>query len=377
MTLTAVEQNRPQWWTRLLTRARKDPAAVLKDRRWTKPELCRDFFDLCNDMALQQPGRALRYARAAVELAAKISDRHLIHSAQGVLVHAHIALTHRTQAANLLEDYRLSAFSCCDACRGEWLWRHGDLLAESRDPAARAELERSRRELGDAADSDASGRLRFVSGIAYHNEGDRDRALDEAGNSLLEMALTTPRGYFMDGVAFIACFLQGGAERHHVEKGLDYLNRFRERLNDVRGWKDVRIRLAWVQGQLHALLGDTKTAYRCLERVAKALRKTGPVRHWFAVNIDQLQLYAKRDNDLNLCAIKTILRACRLNKNLDREMRKRLKRVRKAANCSPANAKMAFVWLRASFIVPVPGLIEEPKTPAAQERRDGPSVSSG
>ncbi len=110
--------------------------------------------------------------------------------------------------------------------------------------------------------------------------------------------------------------------------------------------------------------------------MTKALRKTGPVRHWFAVNIDQLQLYAKRDNDLNLCAIKTILRACRMNKNLDREMRRRLKRVRKAANCSPANARMAFVWLRASFIVPVPGLIEEPKTPAAQGSRDDPRISS-
>ncbi len=207
-----------------------------------------------------------------------------------------------------------------------------------------------RAELGDAAGSDASGRLRFVSGIACHNEGDRDRAIDEAGNSLLEMSLNTPRGYFMDGIAFIACFLQRGAERQQIEKALDYLNRFRERLEGVRGWKDVRIGLAWVQGQLHGLLGDSKTAYRCLERVTRTLRKTGPVRHWFAVNIDQLQLYAKHDNDLNLYAIKRILRTCRLNKDLDRDMRKRLKRVRKAVNGSPANARMAFLWLRAGKI---------------------------
>ncbi len=366
MTLTAIEQARPQWWTRLLTRAGKDPSSVLKDRRWTKPELCRDFFDLCNDMALQQPKKAPRYAQAALELAEKIDDRHLIHSALGVLVHACIARSRRSDAAALLEEYRPSAFSCCKACRGEWLWRHGDLLAESRDPTARAELDRSRRELGDDAEGDASGRLRFVSGIAYHNEGDREQAIDEAGNSLLEMSFITPRGYFMDGIAFIACFLQRGSERQHVaerhlvEKALAYLKRFGERLEGVRGWSDVRIRLAWVQGQLHALLGDTKSAYRCLDRTTKALRKTSPVRHWFAANIDLLQLYAKRNNDLNLCAIKTILRRCRQNKDLDPLMRRRLKQARMVANSSPANARNVFVWLRASFIVPVPGLIEEP-----------------
>ncbi len=359
MTLNVTEEVRPQWWTRLLTKAKKDPRSVLKDERWRKPELCRDFFDLCNDVALQQPKRARAYARAAIELASRIGDRHLSHSAQGLMVHACIACTRRAEASFLLEDYRLSAFSCCGECRGEWLWRQGDLLAESRDPAAREALERSRRELGDAAAGDAGGRICFVSGIAYFNDGDRERAIAEAGRALLEMLLATPRGYFLDGIAFIACFLQYGAERRHVEQALDYLDRFRKRLDGVRGWNDVRIRLAWVQGQLHARLGNSKAAYRSLERVKRALYKSGPPRHWFAVSIDLLQLYAKRDNDLNLSAIQRILLACRNKKDLDPEMRRRLKKARKAAN-SFDNRRAAFVWLRATFIVPVPGLIEEP-----------------
>ncbi len=359
MTLTATESDRPQWWTRLLTKAKKDPASVLRDQRWRHPELCRNFFDLCNDVALQQPKRAVAYARAAVELAAKIDDPHLSNSAQGVLVHAYIACTGKVRASFLLEDYRLSAFSCCGSCRAEWLWRQGDLLAESGDPAARETLDRCRRELGDDADADASGRVSFVDGIAYYNAGDRERAIDEAGAALLEMSLATPRGYFMDGIAFIACFLQHGAECRHVEQALDYLNRFRKRLDDVRGWSDVRIRLAWVQGQLHARLGNLKAAYRNLERARKALGGSGPPRHWFAVSIDLLQLYAKRDNDLNLSAIQRILLACRHKKDLDPEMRKWLKRARKVANSSSANRQAAFVWLRTRFIVPVPGLIEE------------------
>ncbi len=359
MTLTTPETNRPQWWTRLLTKARKNPASALKDERWLRPELCRDFFDLCNDVALQEPQRALAYAEAAIELASRIGDPHLIHSAQGVMVHAYIARGKRPKAAALLEDYRLAAFSCCGACRGEWLWRQGDLLAESRDPAAREALERSSQELGDDAGVDAGGRLRFVNGIAHHNEGERGQAVDEAGGALLEMSLATPRGYFMDGIAFVACFLQGGAERRHVERARDYLKRFRRRLDGVRDWRDVRIRLAWVEGQLHARLGDRKTAYRCLERARKALYKSGPPRHWLAVSIDLMQLYAQHNNDLNLSAIQRLLLACRNKKDLDRKMRKRLKRTRKVAASSYANRQAAFVWLRRTFIVPVPGLIEE------------------
>ncbi len=361
MTLTAhlTDVARPQWWTRLLTKARKHPESVLGDERWLRPELCRDFLDLCNDVALQEPKQSLRHARAAVELTARIGDPHLSHSAQGVLVHAYIAGGQTARAGHLLEDYRLSAFSCCSACRGEWLWRQGDVLAESGDPEAHATLERSRRELGDDASADASGRIRFVDGIAYHNQGDRERAIAEAGAAVLEMSLATPRGYFMDGIALIACFLQHGAERRHLEQALDDLSRFRDRLDDVRGWSDVRIRLAWVQGQLHARLGGMKAAYRCLERAQNKFYKSGPPRHWLAVSIDLMQLYAKRDNDLNLSAIQRILLACRNKNDLDREMRRRLKRARKVAAGCHANRQAAFVWLRSTFIVPVPGLIEE------------------
>ncbi len=63
MSLTATQDARPQWWTRLLTKAKKNPGSVLKDERWRRPELCRDFIDLCNDMALQQPQRALERFR--------------------------------------------------------------------------------------------------------------------------------------------------------------------------------------------------------------------------------------------------------------------------------------------------------------------------
>ena len=100
------------------------------------------------------------------------------------------------------------------------------------------------------------------------------------------------------------------------------------------------------------------------------------MRHWFAASIDELQLYARRENDLNVCAIRRILLACRNRKDLDRDMRRRLKKVRKAANASFASALPAFVWLRASFIVPVPGLIEEPAWERALVPEEPPGTNT-
>ncbi|MCP3996620.1 MAG: hypothetical protein GY722_16415, partial [bacterium] len=56
--------------------------------------------------------------------------------------------------------------------------------------------------------------------------------------------------------------------------------------------------------------------------------------------------------------------------------RRRLKKARKAANAAFANALPAFVWLRASFIVPVPGLIEEPAWEPAFVPDDPPGTNT-
>ncbi|MCP5112535.1 MAG: hypothetical protein GY953_17045, partial [bacterium] len=75
----------------LLTLARRNPHRVLKDRRCHKPEFCREFLDLCDGKALEQPRKALKFAPVATELAEKVGDRHLIHRARGIFVHAYIA----------------------------------------------------------------------------------------------------------------------------------------------------------------------------------------------------------------------------------------------------------------------------------------------
>ena len=233
---------------RMLAQAAKDPSVVLDDRRFLKPYACEAYFEICDDKALREPEASMEYASTAVRLAERIGDRHLMNLAQGVLVHAHIASKKWLEAEEILAAYQEHAMGCCEVCQSEFFRRRGDLLVETRRSSkALKDLLRSIEHLGPGLDADRDARIRFVRGIAYHFDEDPDRALDDAGQALLELSLDSPRGYFMDALAFISCFLVK-AEPEHFEKAKDFLDRFRERIKGVKDWTDVRERLIWVEG---------------------------------------------------------------------------------------------------------------------------------
>jgi hypothetical protein len=357
--------------TRLIHRARKDPRWVLRDRRCAKPEFCEEFFEVCDDVALQQPREAVKYSAAAVELARKIGDPHLVHRAHGVLVHAHLARRQRAEAEQLLEDYRLSALSCCKECASAWMMRRADLAVESGDGSTARELvERSRRELGDRLDADTAGRLSFIEGIGRVLGHDRDGALDKVGEALRDLDLESPRGYFLDGVAFVAWYLVRGAEERHFVVAREILDALRERVKGVRGWADVLVRKSWVEGLVLGRLGEWKAALKRLESGRQALLKTGPPRHAVAITVDVCQAHARWMNDVSKRAIQRMLGICQGRKNLDREMKNQLKHLKTAVSWQPASAPQQLAAFRRSFIVPVPGLLGELviPSPAARER---------
>lgn len=343
----------------LLHKVERDLSLALSDRRCRKPDFCEEFFELCDDKCLQQPGAALEFAQIAVELARKTGDRHLRHRARGLLVHAHIAGRRWAEAAEVLEDYRAAAFACCAACAGDWLRRRGDHLVETGDAGgAREALERALEELADDLDEDMHGRIRFLRGIAHHFERDSRRALEDAGEALLEMSLATPQGYFLDATAFIACFLQFTGERRYYQQALTYLARFRERLKGVEGWTSVRLRLSWVEALVLARLGERRKAVARLERVFNALHGCGPARHAVAAMIDLAQLLARRCSDTDQRAIKQLINRC-VKLEIDRELLKCLEAVKQVVSNTPERALTALAYFRFSFIVPVPGLLSE------------------
>ena len=294
-----------------------------------------------------------------MELAAQINDPHLIHRSQGVLVHAHIAACAWDAAGEVLEDYRVAAFACCARCAGDWSRRHGDLLAELGDvEGARDDLECAARKLGPDLDDDMAGRLAFLRGITFHKAADSQQALREAGGALLQLAMSAPRGYFLDALAFIACFLQFRDDRRRYEEALDYLSQFRCRLKGLEGWTDVRLRLSWVEALVLARLGERKKAVDRLERVLSGLFESAPPKHTVAVTIDLTQLFARRASDTDLRTIRRLVDRCQ-RLDVDTRMRRWLKTIKRVASQTPEQTFDALAMFRYSFKAPVPGLLSE------------------
>ena len=339
---------------RLLNQADKDPSTVLNDRRCLKPRFCEAFFERCHGKALEEPKAAPEYAEVAVELAKKTGDRHLINLSLGVRVHAHIANQEYEEADRVLESYQAEALGCCGTCTADFFLRRGDLQVETGEPfGAEADLLLSIEELGDDMDADTFARIRFIRGIMYYHRSDPERALNDAGKALLELALEAPRGYFMDTLAFIACFLREG-ERCHDELARDYLDRFHERIKGVRDWADVRTRWAWVKAVVCARLGETRQAYDQFEIARAALTKSGPAKQAVAVHLDEAILLARRLHDNNLGAVRNLISECLRKVELDEYLRRRLAKIQDQLSRTPETVFGALDRLRAAIVVPVP-----------------------
>ncbi len=351
-----------QRWSRLLTKAEKDPESVLEDRRCLKPHFVTRFFDLCDGKALEAPAAAPDYAGVALELAAQLDDRHLMNKAQGIAVHACIANKCWPEAAERLSRYQQEAFDCCTACASDWLRRQGDLLVETLDPVlSQGYLDLAAKVLGDDLDDDSRGRILFVRGIAHFYLGDLDQALDDVGAALRLLSLHTPRPYFMDAIAMVGCFLQPSGERRHYEVALAHLMAFRDRLKGIRdpSWLEVRDRLRWVLALIDAWIGHPRRARACLERLRAKHIKHSPHRYALAIAVDEALVYCLHLPDVHIRSIRGILAACKRQLKLEPEIKRHLRKAARELGQTSWRAREILVALRRSFIVPVPGLLTE------------------
>lgn len=355
--------DKPHWWKLLLNKAKKNPKAILRDRRCDRPDFFDAFLDVCDGKALEEPDQVLDYASAAVDLARGIDDPHLLNRARGVLVHAHISREEWRKAESALSDYDYeneATGCCCPTCQGDYHRRRADLLIETHKVGAAVDdLVRVLEELGDTLDEDMKARVRFLRGITHHYQGDPGRALDDAGKALLELALESPRGYFLDALAFIACFLIG-ADASHNAKAMDYLERFTDRINGHRDrtWAAVRTRLAWVKGGVHARLGNERRARDQLAIARPAIKKSAPPKHYAAIVLDEMQLLARRPSDTHLESMRRLISLCLLDIKLDdKKLRRKLEKLEGILVSTPEKAPAAVAKTRAAFLTPVPGLV--------------------
>lgn len=271
-------------WRALLTRAAEDPSVVLEDIRYHVPELCDDFFDLCDGISLAAPWKARRYARTAVELARTVGDRHRIHQSLGVLVHALTVSRGDAEKWALLEEYKTKASECCPRCESEYYYRYGEVLVAARRPeAALGALRKSLWRRGTDLDEDWYGRLLTRVAMACYYLRDFQQAISVAGDALAKLDLTSPRGYFIDTVAHMVTYLPQ-RDRHYDKTALRLLKQLKRRLAGFGDdFADVRGHLLWAEGVLYARLGKRYTATKRLESARQSLLKHGLVHEAAAV----------------------------------------------------------------------------------------------
>lgn len=351
----------------LLTRAEKNPRLALENGWYRDPELCAGFFDRCEDRALlatpsaSELAAVLDLALKAVEIAETNGDPCLRNRATGVFVHAHIARGDLFWAGKVLHDHRDAALACCPRCRGDFFRREGDLLGEQRRPReALVALARGFAEGGHTFDADARGRFRFVRAIAFHHDGQRDRALDDAGRALRELSLASPSGFFLDTVACMAIYVGGGDARHD-ELALEHLRRLDERIRGGR-WSDLRTRMSWARGHHHARLGHVRPARENLESAYRKLLYDGHEREIAAAAVDVAQFRCRhadpRERDVEF-ALQAIERCLAKRSDLTEDRRRGLAEMVKVLKRNPEDAFAELGAFRRSFTAPVPGRLGE------------------
>lgn len=346
---------------RLLTRAEKEPKLILSDARFESPALSRGFLDICDNTSLTAPWDAVEYGTIALEHARRNGDPHLWNRSRGVFVHACMAggLWHR--AGQTLAELEDDAVECCSLCRGDWLRRKGDFLAELRDAkTALWYLDSSLEEIGDELDDDLRGRICFVRALTYHYQGLTGRALDDVEAVLLVMPLDAPRGYFLDTVAFLACYMPR-EDTTYDERALRILDRFENRLKGRRGWSEVWARIRWLKAVLYVRRGGPADLKRALPRFDSAFKEVLTVdlpRESAALGIDSAQVRARRANEDDIAAIERQLRRCvRERPDLPEGLRNALEKVIRPVKRHPRDAFRVLWELRRSFVTPVPGLL--------------------
>lgn len=377
----------PRRYQRLLNKAVKNPRSILNDGRTRKPRFCLPFFDLCDAMAYERPEQALEHAAAAVELGRRSGDLHLANRSLGVEVNALIARAQWEDAEEALRRQETPAAGCCESCLADYLHRRADLALEHRrTDDALLWLSEAGPGLADGPGGAALGRALTLQAMGRHFRGENGAAIEDVGSALLVLPVGGPQMFCREALGLMASFVKGG-DRRLDARALELVEAFKARLAGITGWQIVRTRLFWVEGVLHARLGDEKRADACLESARTGLRKelgiplvggsrllqarraespeTPPEaptftdresREMIALIADVSQLACQRRESP---AIPAMLDTARRFLALDRDLRRTLDETYEAVETSRHGALEILVDLRAAVRVPVPDVLAE------------------
>ncbi len=266
---------RPKALKLWLRKALANPRSIFDDKeeRYLNPELYLPFFDHCEAIAYEDPNRALLLAEAAMAIAERTQNRHVVHRGLGVRFNAAVALAQWQPAAQWLAGQARAVAGCCEGCQADHLYRRADFALEYRRVSeTMTHLDDSWPVLSKTQRSTAVGRWLNFRSMALHHRGEPGAAIDAVAEALTRNPLdAVPQIFFRDAVGLLGCFLRGD-DRAIDERILEVLADFEVRLNDVRDWTKVRNHMRWLSGIVLGRRDEAELAEKRLERVRWYLR---------------------------------------------------------------------------------------------------------
>lgn len=261
-----------------LHRARENPQSVVEDPCCLTREMCLRLFDLWDAAAYEEPSRALEFSAAAVSLAQRSGDRHLVNLSRGVEINAANALDASEWLESLLRTHEAEAAGCCATCLADFLHRRFDYDVDFRHVTDAFErLSRRERRLlvemptfPGVRQNAAPARLWNLRGMARFFGGAHADALKAAGSALRALGSEAPELYFRDAVGLVGCFLRGAGPADD-EQALRIVRELEGRLGGLGQRPRLRRVHRWVSAETRIRLGMEKVGFQQLDRVRFAL----------------------------------------------------------------------------------------------------------
>jgi hypothetical protein len=368
-----------------LGKAVAHPRSIFDDKkeRYLNPEYYLPFFDCCEAIAYEDYPRALLLAEAAMAIAERTQDRHVVHRGLGVQFNAAVALAQWGPAAQWLAAQERAVAGCCELCQAEHLYRRADFALEyRRADETLLHLDACRPGLEKSGRATALGRWHDFRGMALHHRGEQGAAIESVAETLERFPLDVlPRVFFREAVDLLACFLRD-IDPAVDARILEILTAFERRLTHVRDCTEIHNHIRWLSGILLGRCDQAESAEKRLERVRWQLRKElglnrspkPPVpklvplftgnkpRELVAVSADlgQSKFRNGRVRQDTREGVERMLRPCLDNLALDADLRRTLHETCVAVRRkSPTTALDHLVDLRLAVLVAIPGRLAD------------------
>ena len=251
------------------------------------------YSDACNNIFFEDPERATEFAVVAIELAKRINpkNQHLECRAIGLRSTAY-RIEKMTKEAVRELGRGLEIADGCSCCRGSLLRRYGVLLQYSGEFSESLQrLDESVACFQEYNDLEAIGRVEVNRGVSLKYLNRDSEALESQRKGLALLSWNSPQIFHLAALTNISFILAESEDDALARFAKTHISEFRTQLRGVGGFTRVRVNVSWIDGLLHARLGERKAALQMLRKARLALIRQRRDQDALAITADIASLY--------------------------------------------------------------------------------------